>query len=41
MDDIVRDSVGELRVRSYQAEMLERSLEGNVIVAVLPFLVEG
>jgi len=41
MDDTVRDSVSELRVRSYQAEMLERSLEGNVIVAVLLFLVEG
>lgn len=35
MDDTQVDSVGELRVRSYQAEMLERSLNGNVIVAVL------
>jgi len=35
MEDTKLDTVGELRVRSYQAEMLERSLEGNVIVAVL------
>lgn len=30
--------VGELRLRPYQAEMLERSLKGTVIIAVL-FLV--
>jgi hypothetical protein len=35
MDDTQVDLVGELRVRSYQAEMLEQSLQGNVIVAVL------
>lgn len=37
MDGPQLGSVGGLRVRSYQAEMLERSLEGNVIVAVLLF----
>lgn len=40
MDDTIRDSVDELRVRSYQAEMLKRSLEGNVIIVVLLLLVE-
>ena len=39
MDDTIQDSVDELRVRSYQAEMLKRSLEGNVIVVVLLLLV--
>jgi hypothetical protein len=39
MDDTIQDSVNELRVRSYQAEMLKRSLEGNVIVVVLLLLV--
>jgi hypothetical protein len=41
MDDTQADSIGELRVRSYQAEMLDRSLGGNVIVAVLLFLSRG
>ena len=41
MDGTQLHSVGELRVRSYQAEMLDRSLGGNVIVAVLFFLSRG
>lgn len=38
MDGTQVDLAGELRVRSYQAEMLDRSLGRNVIVAVLLFL---
>jgi hypothetical protein len=37
MNDTDLDPVGELLVRPYQAEMLQRSLEEYVIVAVLLF----
>ncbi|KAH7080602.1 hypothetical protein BKA63DRAFT_506762 [Paraphoma chrysanthemicola] len=34
VDHVLESSNMEFRARSYQLEMLERSLEGNVIVAM-------